>query len=115
MNSFSDSYRRLAALAEIASDDKVTQRLIAARLGISLGLANALLRELEADGLVRVKREPANVSRYVITRAGRDRTRALSAEFASEAAALLQRCLGSRQKAVRLLTRRRASGGKRGD
>jgi DNA-binding Lrp family transcriptional regulator len=45
--------RRLAALAEIASDGTVTQRSLASRLDVSLGLANALLRGLENGGLIK--------------------------------------------------------------
>ena len=105
MNNFSDSYRRLAALAEIASAVKVTQRSLAARLGISLGLANVLLRQLEADGLVKVRSSSSGASRYAVTRSGRAGMRKLSRDFAIEASAVLRKSLGGRAQVVRLLSR----------
>jgi predicted ArsR family transcriptional regulator len=109
--------RRLAALAEIASDGTVTQRAVASRLDVSLGLANALLRGLESDGLIksgasRTKeashRAPQSAhSGYAITRAGRGAMQRMSRAFAAEAAALLRKSLGSRAKVARLLSARR--------
>lgn len=97
MNPFSESHRRLAALAEIASDDRMTQRSLASVLEISLGLANALLRGLESDRLVRVNAEAGSeVPRYAITRAGRSVMRRLARSFAAEAVALLKKSLGRR-------------------
>ena len=53
MSRFPELQRRLAALAEIASDGTITQRSLASKLEVSLGLANALLRGLESDGLIK--------------------------------------------------------------
>jgi DNA-binding MarR family transcriptional regulator len=100
--------RRLAALAEIASDGTITQRSLASRLEVSLGLANALLRELEGDGLIKAGASRANAdSRYAITRAGRGAMQRMSREFATEAVALLRKSLGSKAKAARLFSVRR--------
>ena len=102
MNPFSESHRRLAALAEIASDDRMTQRSLASVLEISLGLANALLRGLESDRLVRVNAEAGSeVPRYAITRAGRSVMRRLARSFAAEAVALLKKSLGRRTAGLR--------------
>ena len=71
MPGVTETHRRLAALTEIASGRKVTQRSLASRLGVSLGLANALLRGLEKDGLVAVNRSAGSqILRYAVTRAG---------------------------------------------
>jgi DNA-binding MarR family transcriptional regulator len=105
----------LAALAEIASDGTITQRLLASRLEVSLGLANALLRELESDGLIKSGAPRAKgSSRYAITRAGRGAMQRMSRLFAAEAAALLRKSLGSRAKVARLLSARRPAEATRG-
>jgi len=107
--------RRLAALAEIASDGTITQRSLASRLEVSLGLANALLRGLESDGLIKAGGPRAKeASRYAITRAGRGAMQRMSRAFAAEAAALLRKSLGSRAKVARLLSARRPAEAKRG-
>ena len=115
MSRFPELQRRLAALAEIASDGTITQRSLASKLDVSLGLANALLRELEGDGLIKSGASRANAdSRYSITRAGRGAMQRMSREFAAEAAALLRKSLGSQAKVARLLSARRPTEAKRG-
>jgi ribosomal protein S25 len=105
---FTELQRRLAALAEIASDSAVTQRSLASRLDVSLGLANALLRGLESEGLVKVSAPRAKeASRYAITRAGRGAMQRMSRAFAAEAAALLRKSLGSQAKVAQLFAARR--------
>jgi DNA-binding MarR family transcriptional regulator len=107
--------RRLAALAEIASDGTITQRALASRLDVSLGLANALLRGLESDGLIKAgASRTKEASRYAITRAGRGAMQRMSRAFAAEAAALLRKSLGSKAKVARLLSPRRPAEAKRG-
>jgi hypothetical protein len=115
---FAELQRRLAALAEIASDGAITQRSLASKLEVSLGLANALLRGLESDGLIKAgaprakkasHRAPHSAhSGYAITRAGRGAMQRMSRAFAAEAAALLRKSLGSRAKVERLSAGRRA-------
>jgi DNA-binding MarR family transcriptional regulator len=107
--------RRLAALAEIASDGTITQRALASKLDVSLGLANALLRGLESEGLIQPGGpRDKEARRYAITRAGRGAMQRMSRAFAAEAAALLRKSLGSRAKAARLLSARRPAEAKRG-
>jgi DNA-binding MarR family transcriptional regulator len=107
--------RRLAALAEIASDGTITQRSLASKLEVSLGLANALLRGLESEGLIKSGASRANAdSRYAITRSGRGAMQRMSRAFAAEAAALLRKSLGSKAKAARLFSARGHSETKRG-
>ena len=46
--------RELRVLAEVDSDPEVTQRALAHRVGIALGLTNFLLRNLVQKGYIRV-------------------------------------------------------------
>ena len=86
----SDTLRRLAALTELHSGATATQRSLATRLGISLGLANALLRALENEGLIAVNRSAtAQVLRYAVTDQGRTEMIRLGQSFADESNALL--------------------------
>ena len=87
MNSFIQAHRRLAAMALIGSGEKVTQRVLAARLDISLGLANKLLREMQDERLLRVNDDGA--ARYEVTPAGQRQQRAYALEFAGGCADLL--------------------------
>ena len=111
MSSFAETYRRLAALMQLASGEEVTQRSLASLLGISLGSANALLRHLEGGGLVAVNRSAAaQVLRYALTGAGRIELRSLATQFASEAGGVLA---GLRAEIQRQAGRLRAGGRRR--
>jgi len=67
----SDSPRRLSALVEIASERTVTQRSLASLLNISLGSSNAVLRELELDKRIKVKRGLLGTgAQYALTASG---------------------------------------------
>jgi DNA-binding MarR family transcriptional regulator len=80
--SISETHRRLKALTGIRADTAMTQRRLAREVGISLGLANALLRRLEAERLVKVDRR-AGSARYRLTTAGRTALVRLAAHFAA--------------------------------
>ncbi|HEX5480518.1 MAG TPA: winged helix-turn-helix transcriptional regulator [Dehalococcoidia bacterium] len=56
-------------LAAIASDDAPSQRELARRAGIALGLTNHIIRQLAARGWIRIVRK-ANRRRYVMTPQG---------------------------------------------
>ncbi|MGO8705611.1 MAG: winged helix-turn-helix transcriptional regulator [Candidatus Brocadiia bacterium] len=115
MSRFAELQRRLAALAEIASDGTITQRSLASKLEVSLGLANALLRGLESERLIKSGGTRAKeTARYAITRAGRGAMQRMSRAFAAEAAALLRKSLGSKAKVARLLSARRPAEATRG-
>lgn len=62
------SIRRL--LDEVAASDSLSQRSLASRLGIALGLTNLLLKRVINKGWVRVTHIKANRVRYLITPAG---------------------------------------------
>ncbi len=111
MDRLAATHRRLATLIEIASGRKVTQRSLASRLGVSLGLSNALLRQLENEGLVAVNRAAGSqILRYALTRAGQVSLRALGVRFAGEAGELLN---GVRAELQRQTGRATAGGARR--
>ena len=65
-----DSYRSFLLLSEIATDEALSQRELAGRLGIALGLVNSYLKNLVAKGYVRVKNFPGNRYAYLLTPLG---------------------------------------------
>ena len=67
-------------LADLESRSDVSQRVIAKRAGIALGLANLLMRELVQNGWVRAVKVRRNGVRYVLTRKGLARKTELSRE-----------------------------------
>ncbi|WP_282001778.1 winged helix-turn-helix transcriptional regulator [Geotalea uraniireducens] len=66
----SESYRSFLLLNEIASDENLSQRELAKRLGIALGLVNSYLKHMVAKGFVRVKAFPRNRYAYLLTPRG---------------------------------------------
>lgn len=112
MKQFMEDYRRLAALTEFASKDKVTQRSLAACLGISLGWVNALLHRLEDERLITVSRSGhVRSPRYALTNRGRGELRRVAAAMAVEAGAMLEgprRELEEQARSLRADGRRRA-------
>lgn len=60
----------LLMLDELASGEPISQREIAGRLGIALGLANAYLKTLMSKGYVQVKTCPHNRYAYLLTPTG---------------------------------------------
>jgi DNA-binding MarR family transcriptional regulator len=65
-----DTYRAFQLMAEIANEEPVSQRELARRLGIALGLVNSYLKNLVAKGYVRVKNFPSNRYAYLLTPQG---------------------------------------------
>lgn len=65
-----DSYRSLLLLNEIAGEDPLSQRELARRLGIAVGLVNSYLKNLVSKGYVRVKNFPSNRYAYLLTPQG---------------------------------------------
>jgi DNA-binding MarR family transcriptional regulator len=57
-------------LSEIAAGHPISQRSLASRLGIALGMTNLLLRRLVRKGLVRVSRIRPNRVAYFLTPSG---------------------------------------------
>lgn len=65
-----DSYRALLLMAEIATEEPISQRELSRRLGIALGLVNSYLKNLVSKGFVRVKNFPRNRYAYLLTPQG---------------------------------------------
>ena len=64
------SYRELRLLEEVDSTPEVSQRHLAHRLGIALGVANLLLRNLAKEGYIRANRVGWKRWVYVLTPTG---------------------------------------------
>ena len=71
----------LGLLRAIDEQNDLTQRHLADRLGVALGLANAYLRRCVRKGLVKVKQAPANRYLYYLTPKGFSEKGRLSAEY----------------------------------
>ena len=66
-------YRELRLLEEVDSATDVSQRQLARRLGIALGVANILVRSLAKKGYIRMNRLSWKRWAYVLTPAGMSR------------------------------------------
>jgi DNA-binding MarR family transcriptional regulator len=74
----------LRVLSELEAGGGVSQRLLARRLGIALGLANEVVRELVEQGLVSLRRKSGTRLEYRLTRAGTSHhARAMRAHLSS--------------------------------
>ena len=78
-----DSQRTLTMLREIENEERVTQRSLSRRVGISLGLANVYLKRLAKKGYIKITTVPGSrLLRYMLTPQGvKEKTR-LTYEFA---------------------------------
>lgn len=61
-------YRKL--LDELTKEPMITQRALAGRLGIALGLVNAYIKRLYKKGYIKTKNLPRNRIKYLITPKG---------------------------------------------
>lgn len=71
----------LELLSLIEADDKVTQRDLAKRLGVALGLANTYLKRCVRTGLIKVQQAPTKRYSYYMTPKGFSEKSRLTAEF----------------------------------
>ncbi len=62
-----DSHKTFLLLSEIEKEEKLSQRELANRLGIALGLVNSYMKNLVTKGFVRVKSFPRNRYGYLLT------------------------------------------------
>lgn len=65
-----DDYRSLLLMAELDEGEPISQREIAGRLGIALGLVNSYLKTLVQKGFISVKAMPRNRYAYLLTPKG---------------------------------------------
>jgi DNA-binding MarR family transcriptional regulator len=102
--------RNLEILTALGEGDPVTQRALAAQLGVALGLANLCLKRLACKGLIKVMEFPAKASarkrlRYVLTPKGVAEKTRLSYEYMAYSLRLLRRTRGNlRETMARLHT-----------
>ena len=92
--------RNLEILTAIGEGAPVTQRALAARLGVALGLANLCLKRLASKGLIKVMEFPAKPSarkrlRYVLTPKGAVEKTRLSYEYMAYSLRLFRRTRGN--------------------
>jgi len=73
----------LEILETIDSQSDVTQRHLANRLGVALGLANSYLKRCVRKGLIKIEQAPANRYLYYLTPRGFAEKSRLTAEYLS--------------------------------
>jgi DNA-binding MarR family transcriptional regulator len=66
----STSYREMRLLDHVAQRPEITQRELANRLGIALGLTNLMLRRLTKKGYIKIRNIKRHRLRYLITPKG---------------------------------------------
>ncbi|HEX6960175.1 MAG TPA: winged helix-turn-helix transcriptional regulator [Ferrovibrio sp.] len=76
-----DAATMAALLDAISSGDEHTQRSLAGRLDIALGLANALLKRCVSKGLIKIQSAPARRYAYYLTPKGFAEKSRLVAEY----------------------------------
>lgn len=74
----------LAILQTIENQNDVTQRHLADKLGVALGLANSYLKRCVRKGLVKVQQAPANRYFYYLTPKGFSEKGRLTTEYLSD-------------------------------
>ena len=79
----SQSFRDLQLLTEIEHAESVTQRSLATKLGIALGLTNLYLKRLVKKGYIKVTTIPRNRLKYLLTPRGIAEKTRLTYEFMS--------------------------------
>jgi DNA-binding MarR family transcriptional regulator len=62
-----DDIKAFQLLSEVADEQPVSQRELARRLGIALGLVNSYLKNFVAKGYIRIKNYPRNRYAYLLT------------------------------------------------
>jgi DNA-binding MarR family transcriptional regulator len=76
-----EDHRNLMALEAIALDERITQRSLADKLGIALGLTNIYLKRLVRKGYVKCVNVQSNRLRYLLTPTGISEKTRLTYEF----------------------------------
>jgi len=65
-----ESYRTLQLMNELVDSGAISQRELAGRLGVAVGLVNSYLKNLVAKGFLRIKNYPRNRYAYLLTPKG---------------------------------------------
>ena len=66
-NGAPDDLKAFQLLSEVADEQPVSQRELANRLGLALGLVNSYLKNFVAKGFIRIKNYPQNRYAYLLT------------------------------------------------
>jgi len=69
-NGIIDNFKAFQLLSEVADELPVSQRELAHRLGIALGLVNSYIKNFVAKGYIRIKNYPQNRYAYLLTPQG---------------------------------------------
>ncbi len=91
MNREREETRTLEILEAIEARSDVTQRHLADRLGVALGLANSYLRRCVRKGLIKITQAPANRYLYYLTPKGFAEKSRLTGEYLSFSFAFYRR------------------------
>jgi len=81
MNADHDMEITLPILQTIEQQSNITQRSLAKRLGLALGLTNSYLKHCISKGLVKIEQIPANRYLYYLTPKGFAKKSCLTAEY----------------------------------
>ena len=90
----------LGLLTAVQANSAVTQRSIAAELGIALGLANAYLKRCVRKGYVKVSQIPSNRYAYYLTPQGFAEKTRLTADYLSSSFQFFRRARGQCEAAL---------------
>jgi len=66
-NGSTDDIKAFQLLSEVSDDQPISQRELAKRLGIALGLVNLYIKNFVAKGFIRIKNYPNNRFAYLLT------------------------------------------------
>lgn len=91
MNTNKEDALTLEILRTIDSQSDVTQRRLARRLGVALGLANSYLKHCVRKGLVKIQQAPANRYLYYLTPKGFAEKSRLTGQYLSVSFAFYRR------------------------
>jgi len=90
----------LGLLTAVHANSTITQRSIAAELGIALGLANAYLKRCVRKGYVKVSQIPSNRYAYYLTPQGFAEKTRLTGEYLSSSFQFFRRARGQCETAL---------------
>ncbi|MBX3454611.1 MarR family transcriptional regulator [Ferrovibrio sp.] len=100
----------LSLLVGVAEAPKVSQRGLAGRMGVALGLANAYLKRAVGKGWIKMRQAPARRFLYYLTPEGFAEKAALTRDYLSDSLRFFRR---ARQQSTDLLLDARKRGHKR--
>lgn len=89
-----DPATMVALLAAVGDSDLHTQRSLAGRLDVALGLANALLKRCVSKGLIKIQNAPARRYAYYLTPKGFAEKSRLVAEYLESSLNFFRRARG---------------------